>query len=183
MLRNNLLALCVCVCVCECVCVCVCFKWTTGILNNYITHARLFPFKWVRIVFYFHLFFSLFFFFFFFQYWGLDSGPWLLYHLSHVPSPFCFSYSLDKVSNLRSESFYLCLTHRWDYRLYHHALLVGWDGGSLTFCPSWPQTMFLLISPSQVASITGVNHHSQPSWWFLKVLCLELWLLLLLTIK
>jgi hypothetical protein len=37
---------------------------------------------------------------------------------------------------------------------------IGWDGVSLTFCLGWPQTMIFLISASQVAGITGANHHT-----------------------
>jgi hypothetical protein len=32
-----------------------------------------------------------------------------------------------------------------------------WNGVSQTFCPNWPQTVFLLISASQAARITRVN--------------------------
>jgi hypothetical protein len=50
---------------------------------------------------------------------------------------------------------------------HHHAWLSHWDGVLLAFCTGWPQTMILLISASQVAVITDVNH-----WvWLVKHFC------------
>jgi hypothetical protein len=47
-----------------------------------------------------------------------------------------------------------------------HAQIIGWDGISRTFCLGWPQTMILLISTCQVATITGMNHRAQ-LWIFI----------------
>jgi hypothetical protein len=38
------------------------------------------------------------------------------------------------------------------------SFIVGMSYWGLTFCPGWPLTIILLISPSRVARITGVNH-------------------------
>jgi hypothetical protein len=36
--------------------------------------------------------------------------------------------------------------------------VLSWEKGLRTVCPSWPQSMILLISASWVARITGVSH-------------------------
>jgi hypothetical protein len=50
--------------------------------------------------------------------------------------------------------------------VHHHTQLIGWDGVSLTFCPSWPQTSAIFrSSASRVAGITGVSHSIWPQGW------------------
>jgi hypothetical protein len=69
----------------------------------------------------------------------------ILYHLSNASSPFCFSYSSNRVS---------CSACIAGITSAHHH--------SLNFCQSWPQTVILLISISQVAGILSTNHHTWP---------------------
>jgi hypothetical protein len=45
--------------------------------------------------------------------------------------------------------------------VFHNNWLIGWDGVLLIFCPTWSQTMILLISAYWVAWIVGVNHAAQ----------------------
>jgi hypothetical protein len=54
---------------------------------------------------------------------------------------------------------------------HHTQLFIGWYEVSLTFCLGWPQTMILIISTSQVARITCVSLHAQPTCsfpWFIQ---------------
>jgi hypothetical protein len=58
----------------------------------------------------------------------------------------------------------------WEYKCEPpHLAFYHWDGVSQTFCHSWPQTVILLISTSQVARITGVSHHVWPTLWVLTI--------------
>jgi hypothetical protein len=97
----------------------------------------------------------------------------VLYHFSHVPSPFCFGYFWDRVLNLCPgwswlRSFYLCFLHSWDDRHEALCLTIGWDGVLQTLCLGWSWTMILLISASHVAGIAGMSH------WLSRA-CLFLW--------
>jgi hypothetical protein len=56
----------------------------------------------------------------------------------------------------------------WATALVHFALVIFEDGVSWTICLGQPQTKILLISASQVASITSMSHWCPPSlidWW------------------
>jgi hypothetical protein len=111
---------------------------------------------------------------FFWQYWGSTQGFMLgrqaFYHLSHTPSPFCFSYFLDRVFFLGPvldhdpPSYASCVF--WITGVYHHAWLVGWHESLLTFCLGWPQAMIFWISTSQVAEITDVHHSTWLIFFF-----------------
>jgi hypothetical protein len=87
-----------------------------------------------------------------------------LYHLSHAPSPFCFSYIfLNRVWRLsagqhRLCSSYLCFLHKQLEHTIMPTFFAGWDGVSQTFCIGWPPTMILLISSSWKARNTAVGH-------------------------
>jgi hypothetical protein len=98
---------------------------------------------------------------------GLAFARQALYHLSHDPNHFLLSV----IFYIGSYTFYseLVSDHdphtyashiAWIIEMTHHALLVCWDGVSLTFCLSWPRTMIFPISTSQVAGITGMYHHT-----------------------
>jgi hypothetical protein len=76
--------------------------------------------------------------FLFLQYWGLNLGPCIWYHLSHVPSCFCFnffSYFSIRVScfcpglALNHDSSYLYLSSSWDHRYVpsYSAYLLRWS--------------------------------------------------------
>jgi hypothetical protein len=84
----------------------------------------------------------------------LNSGPGpcqALYWLSHIPAPFCFSYSSDRVSH----TFYFAQT----------TYLFCLDHGPPTCLPSswdYRQERPHPISTSQVAGITGKSCHPWP---------------------
>jgi hypothetical protein len=117
--------------------------------------------------------------FFFFLIFG-GTGVWLqglalarqvLSHLSYSPSPFCFSYFLDRLSH-----FCLGLALHQDpptctsqiteiTRMYNHSQIVCWEG-DLTFFPDWPWTAVPPISTFLVDKITDICHLSLPdSFW------------------
>jgi hypothetical protein len=62
----------------------------------------------------------------------------VIYHLSHTPSPFCFSYSLNRVSCFclgcldHYTPIYTCCTAGIT-SMNHHAQLIDWDDVSQTF--------------------------------------------------
>jgi hypothetical protein len=97
----------------------------------------------------------------------------VLYYLNHIFSPVCFSYFSNSVQHfcVRSASDWnpptnaSCIARTTG--VHHHAQLVGWGGGSLTFCLCWPQTMILLTSTSRVTGIT-VMSHSSVFWAYLQ---------------
>jgi hypothetical protein len=85
-----------------------------------------------------------------------------LYHLSHTPSPFCFSYFPNKVSCLclygtRQQPSYLCfLCSRMAGLLPCPAFFIGWGWVGeclMNFLPGWPWTTILLISALRVTRL------------------------------
>jgi hypothetical protein len=78
----------------------------------------------------------------------------VLYHLSHTPSPFCFTYFTNRVSHLTVDLpglqfSYLCFSSSWDDRCAPlYPAFIVWDGISQTFCLGWFQTTGLLVSAS-----------------------------------
>jgi hypothetical protein len=80
----------------------------------------------------------------------------VLYHLSHISSPFCFSYFGDRVlwlfpAQLGLRSSYVCFLQSWDGRHLLPNPAIGWVGDFTNCCPSWPWT---IIAASQVAGIS-----------------------------
>jgi hypothetical protein len=85
----------------------------------------------------------------------------VLYHtLAMPPTLLCISYFLNTVSHFCNPS--TCAFCVAGIRDWHHTRLTGWDGVSLTFCQSWPQTVIFPISTSWVPGITGVHNHAWP---------------------
>jgi hypothetical protein len=88
----------------------------------------------------------------------------LLYHMSHTSQAlFCFCYFLRSgfmfltglVADCNSPINVSCVAGVTD--MHHHSYFVGWDGSSLTFCLSWPQTMILLVSASQASAFYFID--------------------------
>jgi hypothetical protein len=108
---------------------------------------------------------------FIWQSWGLNSGAHtcLVGALTFEPHPssFCFSYFLERISWFFAQADsptyapHTCLG--WT-DISHCTQLISWDGASLSFCPSQPTTMFLLIAAYWVARIIGVNQHTWPQY-------------------
>jgi hypothetical protein len=96
---------------------------------------------------------------------GLTLSNQALYHLSHTPALFCFSYFSGRVwcipptqkAGLRLQSSYLCLPHAGIIGLDHYAWLIGVEGWDLT---NFLRELALKLSifTSQVAGITGLSH-------------------------
>jgi hypothetical protein len=98
---------------------------------------------------------------------GFTLAMKVFYHLSHAPSPFCFSYFSKKVLCFLPPRIGVKLSSSYLYSLVagvtgesHHTWLIDWDGVSPTFCSCWPLSLNL-ISTSQVAGVTDMNHNTQ----------------------
>jgi hypothetical protein len=98
-------------------------------------------------------------------YWGLNSGPCVIYYLSQAPAPCpfsCFRYILNR-------ALCLCLSQPVLYcdppiyapcvagMIGHHTKLLVEMGSLDLFCLDSPWTVILLIFASPVARITGVS--------------------------
>jgi hypothetical protein len=104
-----------------------------------------------------------------------------LNHLSHTPSPFLFSYSLDESTcfclglalDHDLPTYTSCVTDIAD--LLHYTQLIFWEGVLLTFFPGWPQTVILLISTYQEVQIISMYHYTWPKhiilefWWHFNI--------------
>jgi hypothetical protein len=98
----------------------------------------------------------------------------MLYHLIHIPSPFCFGFFWDRVSHLcpgqpghRPPPHYASHVAGMTGMHHHTKLFTDWNGVFWTFCPRCLQTTILPNSASQVTRIIGVSHCAQLTQWVL----------------
>jgi hypothetical protein len=100
---------------------------------------------------------------------GLTLARQVLYHLSHAASPFCFFYFW--VSPFMPGQVWMAVllfmlpTITGMTGVHQHAHLLLVKVGSCKLLPGMNlncNTAILLISPSKVARITGINHRT---WW------------------
>jgi hypothetical protein len=113
------------------------------------------------------VFFNFFFLVMGFELKGLVLAIQMLYH---VPSPFCFTYFLNKFSHLclgqpGSRSAYLHLPWSWEWQACATEtsfLLVEMGVVLVNFCSRWPQTKILLPQPLEITGIIGISHNDQP---------------------
>jgi hypothetical protein len=91
------------------------------------------------------------------------------YHLSHAPTPFCFSYFSDRVLLFAwpcPRIVILLPMPSWNYSVWQHSQLVCWDGVSLSSLPPRlsshhdpPNLNLLSIWDSRCApSLSGCQH-------------------------
>jgi hypothetical protein len=107
---------------------------------------------------------------------GLMISRWVLYHLSHTPSPFCCGYFFEMGSCI-----YALANLNCDPPTYvsctggvagtpHHAYLLFVDMVSPEFF--LPETVILPISACCKAGITGVSHYTKLILSFENSLCI-----------
>jgi hypothetical protein len=114
------------------------------VLNKFLLHSTL------RIVFFF--FGST-------VVWtqGLPLGRQVIYHLSHVPSPFCFSYFSGRVLHFLPWLAWTTVFLLMPMCIPPHQL-VNWDVVFLIFCLGWPQN----CSPPNLCFLSSWNYRHEP---------------------